>query len=73
MNAGDHLRIPHDIVQISTDWLYATVQPDTALVEPRGVRFSLSCHGIRFLPTAAAGRPLVVLDVDVDVDVDVRQ
>ena len=46
-------------------WLYGTVQPDDALVEPRGVCLAASGRRLRFVPVATAGTPLIVVDTDV--------
>ena len=46
-------------------WLYGTVQPDDALVEPRGVCLAVGGRRLRFVPVASAGTPLIVVDTDV--------
>ena len=46
-------------------WLYGTVQPDDALVEPRGAQLTASGRRLRFVPVATAGTPLIVVDTDV--------
>src|SRR6478672_12816252 len=46
-------------------WLYRTVQPETALVEHRGVRLPAASRILRFLPVADAGNPVVVVEVAV--------
>jgi len=43
-------------------WLYATEQPDTALVERCGVRIISGDRIVRFLPVGMEGHPLIVLD-----------
>jgi hypothetical protein len=43
-------------------WLYGTVQPDTALVEPRGACLTVTGRRLRFLPLSTAGTPLIVVD-----------
>ncbi|MBV8860543.1 MAG: hypothetical protein JO259_01590, partial [Mycobacterium sp.] len=45
-------------------WFYRTVQPDNALVEPRGACLTVSGRRLRFLPICAAGSPLIVVDAD---------
>jgi hypothetical protein len=48
------------------NWLYNTVQPDTAIVEHCGARLPVAANrALRFLPVTNAGRPLVVLGVGV--------
>ena len=46
-------------------WLYHTVQPETALVEHRGVRLPAPPRILRFLPVSDAGKPVVVVEVAV--------
>jgi hypothetical protein len=45
-------------------WLYGTVQPDNALVEPRGACLTVTGRRLRFLPVSAAGTPLIVVDTN---------
>lgn len=46
-------------------WLYLTEQTDDALVEPSGARIAAVGRHLRFLPTAADGTPLIVVDADI--------
>lgn len=46
-------------------WLYLTEQSDDALVEHRGARLAAVGRKLRFLPTAADGNPLIVVDADI--------
>ncbi len=43
-------------------WLYLTEQNDDALVEHRGARIDAVGRHLRFLPTAADGTPLIVVE-----------
>lgn len=45
-------------------WLYRTVQPDHALVEPCGAHLSALTGRLRVVPLGAAGTPLIVVDAD---------
>ncbi len=45
-------------------WLYLTEQSDDALVEHRGARIAAVGRHLRFLPTAADGNPLIVVEAD---------
>lgn len=55
----------HHALMEGLNWLYRTVQPDTALVEHCGARLRTAARTLRFLPVAHAGNPLVVIEVDV--------
>ena len=44
-------------------WLYATIQPDDALVERRGARIKAGDRVLRFLPISTTGNPLIVVDL----------
>jgi hypothetical protein len=53
-------------LEAGLDWLYSTVQPDTAIVEHCGARLRADANrALRFLPVANAGQPMVVIDVGV--------
>jgi len=46
-------------------WLYATVQADNALVDPRGAALTVSRRWVRFVPVSLTGTPLIVVDTDI--------
>lgn len=60
-----YLTSTHDVLTAGLDWLYHTVQPDTALVEHFGARLRTTGRTLRFLPIASAGNPLIVIEADV--------